>query len=439
MAARWSRVVARLVRMAALLAVLGGVGGLAFWAYEEGQVERQREAIRELSVKEPSRRLIDPKTQEVILRLDAGTQQRLGLSVDLLKRTKWQKTLKLMGFTVTVPHRLGEVRSPWTGVLEAPAGGRMPIVGQKISKGQVLGNVLVQWSPSDRISLETQLREVRGTITETEAQIRVAKRTVERLRQIGDQVVASKLLIEAEGTLAQLEARLTAANAREKDLHEALARQATEFRFRLTAPQSGQLTELNSRPGEVVSAGSVVATIYDPQELWITVSVPPSTLPVGEIPDEAQITLPGFERGPLPARLVAIKTASAPRQQGIELVFGTTNPAALIPIGLQAEARIRIGQPKEVIQVPQSAVVQLHDRQLVYLQRGPEEFVKQFVEVEGEENGLAYLRPTLPESAQMIVTRGTQALLSEEYKESIQLLEEGAKAGTSKAGKSEEK
>jgi cobalt-zinc-cadmium efflux system membrane fusion protein len=430
---------ARALRIVVLIAVLGGLGGLAYWAWEEGQAERAREATRELSIKEPSRRIIDPKTQEVVLQLDGETQQRLGLVMEPLKRMKWQKTLTLLGFTVAVPHRLAEVRSPWTGVLEAPAGERMPTVGQKISKGQLLGNLLVQWSPSDRISLETQLRDVRGTITETEAQIRVAKSTVERLRKIGEQVVASKLLIEAEGTLAQLEARLSAANAREKDLQEALAKQAPEFRFRLTAPQSGQLTELGSRPGEVVSAGSVVATIYDSQELWITVSALPSALPLEEIPDEAQITLPGFQGKPLPARLVRVKTHIVPQQQGVELVYGTTNPGGLVPVGLQAEARIRVGQPKDVVQVPQSAVVQLNNRRLVYLERAVGEFVKQFVEVEGEESGMAHLRPTLPETAKMVVTRGAQTLLSEEYKESIQLVEEGAKPSTSEAGKSKEK
>jgi multidrug efflux pump subunit AcrA (membrane-fusion protein) len=307
-----------------------------------------------------------------------------------------------------------------------------------MSKGQPLGNLLVQWSPSDRIQLETQLRDARGTITETEAQIHVAKSTVERLRKIGEQVVASKLLIEAEGNLAQLEARLSAAKVREKDLQEALDKQATEFHFRLTAPQSGQLTELNSRPGEVVSAGSVVATIYDPQELWVTVFVLPAELPLAEIPEEAQITLPGFERKPLSAKLVRVKTQIARQQQGMELVYGAASPSGLIPVGLQAEARIRVGQSKNVVQVAQSAVVQLNDRRVVYFQRSPEDFVKQFVEVEGEEDGVVYLSPTLPEGGKVVV-RGAQTLLSEEYKESIQLVEEGAKDRTPELGKPQEK
>lgn len=438
MAVRLPRITARLLRIAAFVVVLGGLGGLAFWAWKEGHVEREREATRELSIKEPSRRIIDPTTQEVVVQLDGETQKRLGLVVEPLERAKWQRTLKLLGFSVVVPHRLAEVRSPWTGVLEAPSGASMPTVGQKMSKGQLLGSLLVQWSPSDRIQLETQLRDARGTITETEAQIRVAKSTVERLRQISEQVVASKLLIEADGNLAQLEARLSAAKAREKDLQEALAKQSTEFHFRLVAPQDGQLTELNSRPGEVLSAGSIVATIYDPQELWITAIALPSTLPLTEIPDVAQITLPGFQGKPLSARLVRVKTQIAPQQQGVELVYGTTNPGGLIPIGLQAEARIRIGQLRDVVQVPQSAVVQLNDRRLVYLKRAPEEFVKQFVEVEGEEGGVAYLRSALPAHGKVVV-RGAQSLLSEEYKESIQLVEEGAKSGTPEAEKPREK
>ena len=264
MAGHFPRIPARLLRIVAVIVVLGGLGGLAFWAWEEGQVEREREATRELSIKEPARRMVDPKTREIVVQLDGGTQKRLGLVVEPLVRTKWQKTLKLWGFTVLVPHRLTEVRSPWTGVLEAPPDGPMPVVGQKMSRGQLLGNLLVQWNPSDRIQLETQLRDARGTITETEAQIQVAKSTVERLRKIGEQVVASKLLIEVEGNRTQLEARLSAAKAREKDLQEALSNTATESRFRLTAPKMAN--SRNSVDGPAKSSR--------PAALW-----PPFTTP----------------------------------------------------------------------------------------------------------------------------------------------------------------
>ncbi len=418
----------RLLRTAAFLALLVVLGGLAYWVWRQGRTERKQEAGHQAAIEAPSRRIVNPKTQEVVIQLGPEGRKQLGLIAEAPKRVKWQKTARLLGLTVTVPYRQAEVRSPWTGVLEAPSKESMPIVGQKMSRGQLVANLRVEWNPTDRLSLENQLRNIRGTISETEAQLGVANNSVERLRQIGEQVVADKLLIGAKGTSAQFQARLSALQAQEKDLQEALAKQSTEFRFRLVAPQSGQLTSLVSRPGEVVAAGSLVATIYDPQELWVSVLVLPSQLPLSEIPDQAQITLPGFEHRPLSASLVRVKTgttplqpsATGPLQQGVEVIYRAINPRGLLPVGLQAEAIIHVGPPQEVVEVPESAVLQWNNRRLIYIQRGPEEFVKQFVDVEGEENGTVYVRPTLPEGSHVVI-KGAQDLLSEEYKQAIQI------------------
>ena len=85
-------------------------------------------------------------------------------------------------------------------------------------------------------------------------------------------------------------------------------------------------------------------------------------------------------------------------------------------------------------------MLQIHQQEYQVKSKALDELIrKKVVEIEGQENGVTYLRPTLPESARMVVTRGAQTLLSEEYKESIQLVEEGAKPRGSEAGKPEEK
>ena len=90
----------RLLRIVIVVAVLAGLGGLGYWAWLEGREERKREETRELSIKVPPRRITDPTTQEVVIRLDAETQQRLGLAVEPVEHTRWEKRLKLLGFSL---------------------------------------------------------------------------------------------------------------------------------------------------------------------------------------------------------------------------------------------------------------------------------------------------------------------------------------------------
>lgn len=414
---------ARLLRIVVLLAVAASAIGLGVWAWLEGRAERAREETRELSIKEAPRRVVDSKTNEVVIRLAQGTQERLGLVVQPVEHTEWQERIKLLGFSVLVPHRAAELQSPWTGILEPPPDGPMPTVGRQVRKGQLLATLLVQWSPSDRIQLENQLRDVRGTIGETEAEMAVTRKAVERLRKVTDGAVAARQLLEAEGMMAKLDARLTAARQREMTLEDALAKKESPVRFQFVVPQDGLLTDLKHRPGEVVSAGNVVATIYDPRELWVSVFALPGQLQAMQVPAEAEITFPGFSSQPLSSKLVSVKPHVEPQQQAQALVYGADNPDGRIPTGLQAEVRLPVGEPTDVVRVPRSAVLQLSQPRLVYLQRGAEEFVKHFVEIEDEDDKHVYVRPTFPADAKVVV-RGAQVLLSEEYKESIQLVEE---------------
>src|SRR5712692_2737595 len=156
------------LRLLILFGLCGGLIALGCWAWLEGQEERKREEVRELSIKVPPRRVIDPETHETFIRLDRETQNRLGLVTEPVERVARQKSRKLLGFSIQVPHRTAQLRTPWTGVLEAPPGESFPTLGQELRRGELLGSLIVQWSPSDRIQLENLLRDAKGTMGETE-------------------------------------------------------------------------------------------------------------------------------------------------------------------------------------------------------------------------------------------------------------------------------
>jgi hypothetical protein len=410
-----------------LVAILGALG---VWAVVNRFQERAQDETRELSVKVPPRRIVVPGSQDVAIRLDVETQQRLGVLTEPVQSLRRQQRLRLLGLTVEVPQRAAEVRSPWTGILQPPPEGRWPTVGERLTQGQVLGVLSVQWSPTDRIQLAGQLWEVQGSRGETEAEIEVARQAVERLRRVTDGALAAKQAIAAAGELARLEARLQALHAREKTLQDALANEDSPLSWSLAAPQGGQLTGLPHRVGEVVTAGDVIATLYDPSELWVCAGARPGQLDPGAIPNEADIVVPGFGAERLAAQLVQIKPHSDPAQQALEIVYRCPNPEGRIPVGLQAEVQLEVGPPRALLSVPQSAVLQHHDQRLVYVQRNAEEFVKQIVQVEDEDAQRVYLRPTLPAHAK-VVRQGAQVLLSEEFKEAIQLVEETGGSGSS--------
>ena len=407
--------------LAVLLAALG------YWGWRACREERARESLRELSVKLPAQRVTDPKTGQVLIRLDTESQRRAGIVVVPVERIRWQKRLRLTGFTVQVPHRVAELRSPWTGVVEPPPGGSSLTVGQTIQRGQLLGQLVVPWSPADRMQLENLRRETNRTLAETEAELSVARGTVERLRAVGAGAVAAKQRLEAEGNLARLEARAGAVQSQAQALQEALQPDQMALRFPLVARADGCVTAVHRRAGEVVAAGDLVATLYDPQELWIEAFAYPGELDVGAIPEQAEIRFPGFSQQVLVARRVPVAQPVDRQQQALPLVYRAANPAARLPVGLPADVQVGVGEPCDALVLPRSAVVMHDGARLVYLQTAAEDFAKHPVDVLEEDGVHAYVRPTLSADAR-VVQQGAQTLLSEEYKESIQLVEEGGAA-----------
>jgi hypothetical protein len=422
--------VRRSIWIVLFITVACGLGGIGYWAWNQWQQERNREAVRELSIKEPSRRIVDPKTHEVMIRLDRQAQERLRLAVQPVEQIQWRQKIKLLGYTIQVPDRVAEIRSPWTGILELPPDSPMPKVGEKISAGRSLGVLRVQWSPSDRIQLENQLSETRGIIGETDAEIAVVRETISRLKKIGEGSLAGKQLPEAEGQLAKLEARLAAAKARGQALEKAIAKES-DVRFSFAAPQAGLITAILRRPGEVVSAGDLIATVYDPSQLWVSAKALPGQLGADKIPSQARLSFPGFAFESVTAELVGVNPQADRTQQALEIVYSAANPQGRIPVGLQAEAAIDAGAPHQVVKVPRSAVLRMNQRRLIYLQLGDDTFAKQFVEAEGEDADFVYLKPSFAVDKK-IVYQGAQSLFSEEYKESIQLIEDTGAPGQTK-------
>ena len=418
---RTVRIATALLFVAALAAL-----GYALWlgGRHEGRVEE--------SVKIEARRVVDPRTHETLIRLDPATQRRAGIVARPTERLRHQRRTTLVGFAIEVPQRRSDLRAPWTGTFLAPDGG-LPAIGQRVSRGQELGRIVVQWSPADRVQWENQLRQAEGEILETEAELRVARDQMKRLQGVVGGVVAVKQLVEAEGVVARLEARLTAARGRRDAIQRTLSKKEGEVCFHLIAPREGQVVEVHRSPGELVTEGETVLSIYDPREVHTSVMAFSGQLGGGDFPGEAQVAFPGFAAQPIAARLLAVRPKIERDQQALVAIYTAANPEGRIPVGLQAEVRIDVGQPIESIAVPRSALLQRAGKQVVYLQVGPEDFSIHAVEVIDEDAQRVYLRPALP--AGKVVVEGGQVLLSEQYKESIQLIEEGG----AKADRSEEK
>ncbi|WP_374140270.1 efflux RND transporter periplasmic adaptor subunit [Sphingomonas sp.] len=252
----------------------------------------------EAAVKTADGKLFGPKS----------VQRIIGVRTVLAAAGEAQPNTSLTGKIVADPKRGGLIQSATGGRIGAPASG-LPIIGQAVRAGQVLGFVAPPLQAIDRADLARESSDL-------DQQIALAANSSARLRRL-EGVVPRRQIEEAGITLAGLQRRRAAL---------AQARSAREV---LVSPIDGVIGLSNVRVGQVVSAETTLFEIVDRSRLYV----------------EANL----FDRRALAAGAKAVgKTADGTT---FDLVFegaglidrGRAAPALFRVVGVPAN--LRIGEP----------------------------------------------------------------------------------------------
>jgi multidrug efflux pump subunit AcrA (membrane-fusion protein) len=153
--------------------------------------------------------------------------------------TTANKHLQLDGLVKPHPDAYAVIQPSSDGRLSAPEQG-MPITGNKVKAGDIMGYIRYQYTAFDLATQSSQLVAVRNQIEQT-------NRDAERLRKLGD--------LTSKQTLEQLETQLITYKQQEKVLQQGLENQEA-----LIAPISGVLVNNSVSRGQWVKAGT---TLFD--------------------------------------------------------------------------------------------------------------------------------------------------------------------------------
>ena len=192
----------------------------------------------EAAVKTSDGKLFGPKS----------VQRIIGVRTVLAAAGEAQPTTSLTGKIVADPQRGGLIQSATGGRIGAPASG-LPIIGQAVRAGQVLGFVAPPLQAIDRADLARELSDL-------DQQIALAANSAARLRRL-EGVVPRRQIEEAGITLQGLQRRRAALG------------QARSAREVLVSPIDGVIASSSVRVGQVVSAETTLFEIVDRSRLYV--------------------------------------------------------------------------------------------------------------------------------------------------------------------------
>lgn len=279
-------------------------------------------------------------------------QYRLGLRTIRTSIQNHPQAIELNGKVLPDPNAGGRVQATQTGRIEAGPQG-LPVLGQRVSKGQVLAYLRPASTSLERGNQQANLAEL-------DAQYAMAERKLHRYKQL-------------EGAIAQKDID-TASLER-----DALRQRRDAVRASLNAPEpllapvSGIIASSSATLGQVIEARDVVFEIMDPSRLMVEALAYDASQLDGL--SEASASAPGGT--------VTLRFAGAGRQlrdQAMPVLFRVIQAQAPLAIGQTLKITAVTRQTVRGVAVPRSALQRLPSGDtMVWLHEQAERFTPHIV------------------------------------------------------------
>ena len=281
-------------------------------------------------------------------------QRRLGLRTLLAVESDAAATVELPARVVMDPNSAGRVQTLIGGKVE-PGPKGLPIAGQRVRRGDVLGYVAHHVDPLAAASQQAQLAELRSSR-------QLAEQRVQRLQSLEGTVPRKEI------DAAKLE--LDSYTARENAIGASLG-----SKERLVAPVSGVIARADVVNGQVVESKDVLFEVIDPARMLIEASVADVKLST----QLAGATLAGIADW----KLQFLGAAGALRDGTLPLTFKATGTGATpLAIGQPVTVVAALTNKVKGIVLPAQAVTRNSANEtVVWIKAGAERYIPQPVQV----------------------------------------------------------
>jgi membrane fusion protein, heavy metal efflux system len=252
-----------------------------------------------------------------------------------------------------------------------------------------------------RIEREMALTRLREEISRAEAamaseksRLALAEREMERVSSLVEiQALPERRLEQARTEVEIVGASLQAAGRTLEFHRETLERFGTvadvgslEDPIPVPAPIGGVVVESAAVEGRYVDGRQTLFRIVDSRELWLKGRIFERDFHRVRSFEGGTAELPGLESIPLaPGAIVTVGTVLDPAERTVPVVFRLRNPGNRIRLGSMGTLELEIGESRDVLAAPRSAVLLEENRSVVYVQLSGEEFERRLVRTGAED------------------------------------------------------
>ena len=287
--------------------------------------------------------------------IDATRQQLVGVTYATVERRDVERTIRTVGNVVYDESLLSDVTVKYHGWVERLA---VDKTGIPIARGQVLFTL---YSP-DLVSVQQEY---------------LTAYDYQRKATAGGYPEA---IAGADRLLAAVEQRLVywdipAAHRRDLERDRKILRALP-----IHSPASGYVTEKNVFASSHVEAGQLLYRVAGIDSVWVLANVYEPELPFVTPGQDARVTMTYLPGAELRGKVTYIYPYVANEERTVKVRIELPNPGHRLKPGMYADVLLK-AQRQGVLVVPQSAVLDSGERQVVFVSRGEGRFAPREVKL----------------------------------------------------------
>jgi|RhiMethySRZTD1v2_1073278.scaffolds.fasta_scaffold44712_2 membrane fusion protein, heavy metal efflux system len=312
---------------------------------------------------------------------------------------------------ITAPAKI-EVNPNRMGHAMLPAPGRIVRVMVKLGDSVGQGQPVVAIESS--VVAEAESGHIQSDASVRQAELAVAKAEADLARETDlfeHQAIAQKEVLAAQTTAELAKASLEQArSAREQARRrlELLGLKVGQFQQQIvvTAPISGKVLEVSVVAGEYRNEiNTPLVTIADLSRVWATSEVPESKIRYCKVGGTADLELIAYPNETFRARVTRIADTVGSETRTIKVSAEIENIGGRLRPEMFGQLRYADGLTPSPW-VPDSAVVRIGDKALVFLEQGPGRFISSPVELGKRQDGGFSIAKGL-KTGDRVVTQGS--------------------------------
>lgn len=356
--------------------------------------------------------------QSDLVEMGFDAQKQVSLQVTSAAMETLKESIEVTGTVQPIDSHVGRVR-PLTG-------GRLRTVLAKVGDKVRSGQPLAQLDNVEAGDLSSQYLSAQADLKKLQAQQAMAQEQLERdthLVAIG--AVAQKELdsskAEEKAMQASIEAQeslLSGLNVRMRRLGVDDGNQSSPSIIAIRSPFAGVVINVAAAPDTVVDPSSELFEVADLSRVWVQADVYEKDIGRIRVGQTASISVDSYPGEKFTGKMTYVGDIVDPQTRTVKVRCEVPNPATKLKLGMFVSVSLPTTFTKNALAIPATAVQQVENDEVVFVQRDPTHFEKRVVQL-GENTGEWIEITSGLQKGDKVVSQGAFFVKSELLKEQL--------------------